>query len=54
MDSIGPKAAAFSGMYRLVPVQREVIANMDAIIVEIRSVPVTYGVVGPDCKEMTR
>ncbi len=54
MDSIGPKEGALSGMYRLVPVQREMIANMDSIIVEIRSVPGTYGGVGPDCKEMTR
>jgi len=54
MDSILPTKGVLSGLYRLVPVQRELIANMDAIIVEIRSVPVTYAVAGPDCKEMTR
>lgn len=50
MDAIGPKEGALSGLYRLVPVQREMIANMDAIIVEIRSVTGSYGGAGPDCK----
>jgi len=54
MDAIGAGTGPFSGLYRLVPVQREMIANMDAIIVEIRSVPGTYGGTGPDCKQMTR
>ncbi len=54
MDAIGPAEGTLSGLYRLVPVQRELIANMDAIIVEIRAVPGTYGGTGPDCKQMTR
>lgn len=54
MDAIAPLQGALSGMYRLVPVQCGMIANMDAIIVEIRSVPVGYDGRGPDCKQMTR
>jgi hypothetical protein len=54
MDSIVSLQEPLSGIYRLVPVQRGMIANMDAIIVEIRSVPVSYDGSGPDCKQMTR
>jgi hypothetical protein len=43
MDSICKETVTISGIYRLVPVRKEMVANMDSIMVEIRSVPGTYG-----------
>ena len=38
MDAIGPESAAFSGRYRLIPLAGQMIAKMDALIVEISAI----------------
>ena len=38
MDAIGPETAVFSGRYRLIPLTGQMIAKMDAIIVEISAI----------------
>ena len=38
MDAIGPETAAFSGRYRLIPLAGQMIAKMDALIVEITAI----------------
>lgn len=50
MDAIGGKKDVISGIYRLLPLKDEKIANMDSIIVEIRSISGGYSQLGPDCK----
>ena len=50
MDAIQGKKGAISGMYKLTPVGDSLIAKMDEIMVEIRSVSMGYGSWGGDCK----
>ena len=54
MDEIGGKERGISGIYSLSPVPAGAVANMDAILVEIRSISVGYSRMGADCKQMTR
>ena len=43
MDASAPKKVYISGRYRLIPVSSQMVANMDAIIVEINEIPGSYG-----------
>ncbi len=47
MDTLIPKNNIISGKYKLVPVEPDMIAKMDALIVEIRSVSGGYAGLGP-------
>ena len=53
-DAVQREEAGISGLYKLTPVGGPLIAKMDEILVEIRSVSTGYGLPGGDCKVMTR
>lgn len=53
MDVNNSENAIISGIYKLIPCNRAKIANMDAIIVEIHTIPDGYIPNDVDCKDRT-
>jgi hypothetical protein len=47
MDALSKQKGVISGRYRLVPLEPQLIAKMDAIIVEIKSISAGYSNFGP-------
>jgi len=47
MDAIPPERTIFPGKYQLIPIAQDMIAKMDAIIVEINTISSDYAYSGP-------